>query len=219
VIKLSTVILAIFLTFMGTDARALVDVPTLRLGIGQSPLTFNAGTAFKDAKLGGTLVLNPMFLWDAPSLRTRIGFHFLADLGTKYGAVATAGVGVTAIFYPLGLSSSREVRDDFSEVVKTRLSPYMQFSITPTKFSVTQTPDPTSPLFNVPNQWPYFSSRIVEVSIGFGLDYPLGDDLVAFGGIHFRNAAISTQESNADNKGDINYGGMALIFGIMTNFY
>ena len=218
-IKVSIFILAIFLTATTNHANALVDVPTLRLGLGQSPLTFNAGSAFKNSKLQSKLLLNPMFLWDVPSLRSRLGFHFLADLATKYGAVATAGVGITAVFYPLGLSSSREVRDDFAEVIKTRISPYFQFSMTPTKFSVTQTPDPSSPIYSLPNRWPYFSARIVEISMGVGVDYPVADDFVVFGGLHYRTAAFSTQEANSDGSGEIGYSGTALIVGFMTNFY
>jgi hypothetical protein len=226
VIKLSTVFLAIILTLIGSSANALVDVPTLRVGLGQSPLTFQGGDSFPaGSKLGETAVLMPMFLWDAPSLRMRIGLHFLADVGTKYGAVATAGVGLTSIFYPLGLSSSREVRDDFSEVVKTRFSPYLQVSITPTKFSVTAVPAVGTAAYANPRDWPYFSSRVVELSLGIGADYPINDNLVVFGGLHYRTATFSSGtvavQANKDGSSpsDISYSGIALLVGVMTNFY
>lgn len=215
--KLSTLLLAIFLTFSATDAKALIDVPTFRFGLGESPLSFSVGTAFPaGTALSAKLLLNPMFLWDVPNLRARIGVHFLADIGSKYGAVSTAGIGVTALFYPLGLSSSREVRDDDSEVIKTRMSPYLQFSITPTKFSATDSSDQTKPA----SSWPYVSARVVEISLGIGADYPLANDLIVFGGLHYRTAAFSSTESNvATGGGDISYNGIALIIGFMTNFY
>jgi hypothetical protein len=219
VIKLSTILLAIILTCWGSTANALIDVPTFRMGIGLSPLTFQAGTAFKSASLGETALINPMFLWDVPNLRARVGIQFLADVGTKYGAIATAGVGLTAMFYPLGLSSSREVRDDFSEVTKTKVSPYLQFAITPTKFSATQQFHPGDPLYNTPDQWPYFSSTLIEISVGIGVDYPLSRDFILFGGLHYRTASAQSAESGNIGNGQISYSGVALLIGFMTNFY
>ena len=209
---------AIFLTVLAApSAKALIDVPTLRLGLGPSPIKFTAGSEFPTPEaLGSIVMLNPMFLWDMPSLRMRLGVHFLTDIGSKFGFVSTAGVGFTGIFYPLGLSSSREVNDDFSEVIKTRVSPYFQFSVTPMKFSVTKPLPPTDPRYNTPSDYPYFSSRVLEYSVGIGVDYPVSRDLVAFGGLHYRSAAFKSDESG---KGAISYSGIALLIGVMTNFY
>ena len=216
--KVSTYALAICLTaFICGKAQALIDVPTLRLAFGPSPISFKAGNGdFKDATpLSSLITINPMFLWDVPSVRMRLGVHFLTDIGSKYGFVSTAGVGLTGIFYPLGLSSSREVNDNFSEIIKTRISPYFQFSLTPMKFSVTKPLDKSDPRFNTPSSYPYFSSRVLEYSMGLGVDYPMYDDLVLFGGVHYRSAAFTADESG---KGAISYNGLALLIGIITNF-
>lgn len=216
--KLSTLTLAIFLTVinLANSAHALIDVPTLRLALGPSMINYSAGTAVSvSTPLKSIITLNPMFLWDIPSVRSRLGVHFLADMGSPYGFISTAGVGATAIFYPLGLSSSREVRDDFAEVVKTRISPYFQFSLTPMKFTITQVP--TNVLPNTDKSlFPYLNSRVLEYSMGLGLDYPVANDLIVFGGLHYRSAAFTADEST---QGAITYSGFSLLVGIMTNFY
>jgi hypothetical protein len=198
-------------------ARALIDVPTFRMGVGYSPIQFTAGTIFPDdTSLGNILTMSPMFLWDMPGVRMRLGVNFLTDIGSTYGFVSIAGVGFTALLYPLGLSSSREVRDDFSEVVKTRISPYIQFGVTPTKLSVTARPAETDPTFPFPSKWPYFAASIIETSFGAGLDYPMGRDLVAFLGLHYRVAAW---KANEQSDGVVSYKGFSILAGVQTNFY
>ena len=217
--KFSTLLYLLFLNLLViAPAQALIDVPTFRLGLGYSSLSFTAGSVVPTStSLGTKLTLNPMFLWDIPKIRSRLGFHFQTDLGSQYGFVSTAGVGITGLLYPLGLSSSREVRDDFSEVVKTRVSPYIQFGITPTSFAVTIKPtDPNSPILNSPTSWPYFNVMVIETSIGVGIDYPVSDDLVGFVGLHYRTASYVSQEVTA---GAARYSGIELLLGTMTNFY
>jgi hypothetical protein len=211
-------ICVIFLALsLSQPAQALIDVPTLRMGLGYSPISFTAGTAFPDdTPLGNFLTLNPMFMWDMPSVRMRIGVSFLTDLGSDYGFVSIAGVGFTALLYPLGLSSSREVRGDFSEVIKTRISPFIQFGITPTKLSITARPAETDPVFPFPGKWPYFAANIVETSFGAGLDYPFARDFIAFLGLHYRLAAWKEAERS---DGVISYNGFSIMGGISTNFY
>jgi hypothetical protein len=216
-LKLRTLAITILTLLICNPAWALFSVPTLRLGLGYSPIKFTAGSVFTEGtSLGSLVTVNPMFLWDVPSLRSRFGFHFLADVGSSYGFVSTAGVGVTGIMYPLGLSSSREVAEDFSEVVKTRVGPFLQFSITPTKFSVTKTPETGTPQYNQPSSWDYFNVKVVEISAGAGVDYPLGRDLIGFIGAHYRAAAFKELESG---DGSVSYSGLAFILGVMTNFY
>ena len=216
--RLYRIHLAIFLTlFLACPAHALVDVPTFRLGIGYAPLKFTAGSLFPNpTSLGNYMTINPMFLWDFTSLRTRIGVNFVADIGSQYGFFSIAGVGLSALLYPLGLSSSREVADDFSEVVKTRVSPYIQIAITPTKLSVSSAPDPSDPNYAFPGRWPYFASKIIETSVGAGIDYPMGRDFVLFLSGHYRFAAWKTQEQS---DGVISYDGPQVLVGFSTNFY
>jgi hypothetical protein len=210
--------LAIILTLIAAPrAHALIDVPTFRMGIGYAPLSFTAGTVFPESTpLGNFLTINPMFLWDLPGIRTRIGVNFLADLGSSYGFFSIAGVGFTALMYPLGLSSSREVKDDFSEVIKTRVSPFLAVSLTPTKLSVSSAPPPSDPDFAFPGRWPYFASKILETSVGAGIDYPIGRDFVLFLSGHYRFAAWKTEEQG---EGVVSYNGPQVLVGFSTNFY
>ncbi len=145
-------------------------------------------------------------------MRSKVGFQFIADLGSPYGFVTVAGIGLTAIFYPFGLSSTREIAPDFSVFIKSRISPYFQVSITQTKFTIYK-PDPA---ITEAAKQPHFSAALIETSIGLGLDYPVQEDLVAFAGLHYRSALYANQETQ---YGKISYGGIALIMGVMTNFY
>ena len=201
----------LFSTFNQT-AYALIDVPTFRMGIGHSFINFTAGSLFPTStKLDPIVTFNPMFLWDIPFVRSRIGLHFLADMGSSYGSFPNSGVGLTTLFYPLGLSSSREVKPDSSVIVKNRISPYFQFQVTPNKSSISD-PSRTSTPSN-PN---YFAAMIIEGSAGAGIDYPYKEDLVVFFGLHYRFAAFTSKETSI---GSIKYSGIELLTGIMTNFY
>jgi hypothetical protein len=183
------------------------------MGLGMSMLKFTAGSLYADpTSLGSKITINPMFLWDIPSVRSRVGLNFLADIGSKFGSLPISGVGISALFYPLGLSSSREVNQDLSVVVKHRISPYLEFQLTPVKCSIS---DATS-FGTITSLSSYFSAMVVETSVGIGLDYPMGEDLLAFMGLHYRFAAFTDQETTA---GSIKYNGIQLLFGVMTNFF
>lgn len=176
-------------------------------------LKFTAGTLFEEpTSLGSKLTLNPMFLWDIPSVRSRIGLNFLADMGSKYGSLPISGIGVSILFYPLGLSSSREVNEDLSVLIKHRVSPYIQAQITPVKCAISDALDYTT----INSQATYFSAMIIESSFGIGLDYPVAEDLITFLGIHYRFAAFTSQETTT---GAIKYSGIEILTGIMTNFF
>jgi len=176
-------------------------------------LSFTAGSLFPSpTSLGAKVTINPMFLWDIPSVRSRIGLNFVADLGSSFGSLPISGIGLSAVFYPLGLSSSREVNEDLSVLIKHRISPYLQLQVTPVKCSIS-----TATSFSTINpNAAYFSAMVIETSAGLGLDYPMGDDLLAFLGLHYRFAAFTSQETTT---GAIKYSGIELLLGIMTNFF
>ncbi len=141
------------------------------------------------------------------------------DLGSQYGFMTAVGVGVSGVFYPMGLSSGREARDDGVEFVKTRMSPYFHFAVIPTKISFslplsssTTTPTSSSGAINQP----YFAAEVIETDLGVGLDYPFSENIVAFVELEYRFAAYTAQETTT---GAISYSGPALMLGIMTNFY
>ena len=160
------------------------------------------------------MTLNPMFLWDIPSVRMRAGIHFLADLGSTYGYFSIAGVGITGLFYPMGISSYRETKEDGVEISRSRISPFFQASITPVKFSATfaQTPQEVASKAKIK----YFNALILETSLGAGVDYPFGQDFVGFIGAHYRFAALKDQETSV---GSISYSGIMVMLGVMTNFF
>ncbi|NDG84124.1 MAG: hypothetical protein EBX52_03685 [Proteobacteria bacterium] len=209
--------MTVLMVLFSSESKALVPVPTLRMGLGYSPINFTAGSLFPEStSLGNILTVNPMFLWDFPGVRSRVGFHFLTDIGSPYSFVSTAGIGITGILYPFGISSGREVSEDFTETVKSRNGPFIHFSLTPTKFTVTQKPDPSSPIYNIPSLWPYFSVKVVEVAAGAGYDFKLANDLTGFGSVLYRTAAFKEMEAGA---GAVSYGGLSFLVGVMTNFY
>ena len=200
-------------------AQALVEVPTFRLGLGVPMIKFSAVdrnqlvTYAEGTSLGALFTFNPSFLWDIPQLRTRAGLHFQADIGSSYGFVTIIGVGLDFVFYPLGLSSSREIKDDESVIIKTRLSPYLQFRITPEKVAITR---PAANSGSAQAGLDYFNILMVETSIGAGIDYPMGEKYSLFGGLNYRFASFTSQETEV---GRMSYSGIQLLVGIQTNFY
>ena len=211
VIFLSALLL---LATLPMKANALIEVPTFRLELGKSMLNFTAGTLFSTpTPLGSTATINPKFLWDIPGVRSRLGLNFLAEIGSNnYGNMTISGIGLTGIFYPLGLSSSREVHEDLSVMIKHRTSPYLQFQITPVKCAISN----ATTYDVVTARASYFSATIVETMIGAGLDYPLADDMIGFVGLNYRYAAFTSEETTT---GVLKYNGLEIALGIMTNFF
>jgi hypothetical protein len=230
--KITVIALSLLPSFFCLSAHAF-QVPSLRFGLGYSSLTFTAGqltpgagnssssanaiAAQNGVSLGSLITLNPMFLWDASSIRARIGVQFLADLGSSYSFMATSGVGIVALFYPMGLSSSREVKDDGSIIRKTRTSPYFQIAVTPTLFTV-NIPNSNSSSSNSSSTSAgnYLATQVIETSLGVGVDYPLNENLVGFFGLHYRWAAFTSQETT---NGTVSYKGIEALFGVMTDFF
>ena len=216
--------------FFSLQAHAGVQAPTFRFGLGYSSITFNAGNltdstnntgktattvgVHQQVALGNKLTLNPMFLWDVPSLRMRLGVHFLADIGSTYGFISTSGVGLTALFYLLGISSYKEIKDDGSEIMRSRVGPYLQASVTPLKFSAFF---PATALQTSNHQdGDYFNAYLIETSLGAGVDFPFGEDLLGFFGLQYRFASYTSQETSS---GTVSYSGIMALFGVMTNFF
>ena len=198
------------------SAFALIDTPTLRFSLGYSMVKFGAvGISGQPQFAEGTpiaslVTLNPSFLWDVPVLRSRVGIHFLADIGSPFGFISIIGVGADYVFYPMGLSSSREVKDDGSVIVKTRISPFFEFKLTPLKMSIT---DPTVQAAGVTS---YFNVLMVETSIGAGVDYPLTESMIGIVGLHYRFASFTGESATV---GQVKYSGPILLLGISANFY
>lgn len=188
------------------------DAPSLRIGIGYSPLKIDAGEIYNNTPLESYLTLNPMFLWESPSFKSRVGLHFLLDTLSPYGLMVTSGIGVTWIFYPRGLSASHETSLDNIDVRKTRVSPYITAQVTPTRMTLAQ-PLSTVQRGETPK---YFSAFILETSLGAGVDYPMSENYVVFGGINYRFAAITKGELHS---AAIHYSGLMIQFGILSNFY
>ena len=197
-----------------TPAHALIEVPTFRMALGRSMINFTAGSLFPNpTPLGGSITLNPTFLWDMSTVRSRLGLNFVADIGSNgYGSFPISGIGFTALFYPMGLSSQREVNEDLSVLIKHRISPYLQLQITPVKCSISN----ATTFDTVTAHANYFSATVIETSVGLGLDYPMNDDLITFLGLHYRFAAFTSQETTT---GALKYSGIELLLGVMTNFF
>jgi hypothetical protein len=62
----------------------------------------------------------------------------------------------------------------------------------------------------------YFNVTVNEVTLGAGLDYPIADNTVLFGGLNYRFASYTSDEAEV---GSVSYSGFLFNVGIMTNFY
>ncbi len=200
----------------GATAHALIDPPTLRFSIGHSAIKFTAIDKNEepqlgpDQALGSLMTVNPAFLWDVPTARTRLGIHFMGDFFSQFGLISLSGVGANFVFYPLGLSTSREVKNDGDIIHKSRMSPFIDLKVTYMKFAVRDPSEP-DPAFQT-----YFNIALMDISGGVGVDYPINDNLTCFGGVHYRFGSFTGSEAKI---GRLEYGGMAFMLGLMTNFY
>jgi hypothetical protein len=196
--------------FVTPSVRAGFETPVLRMKFGYSATNLSAGDELAKEPLGSLLTLQPTVLFDFPSINSRIGVHYLGELLSDFGTIPISGVGFSAYFYPLGISSAHEVKADEVMFQKTRTGPYLMGALTPVNVSVNK-PDPTNPAKNI-----FFSAFILETQFAVGFDYPLRQNLVLHGEVGYRFGAATADELRGQAVG---YNSLSFMLGFMTAYY
>ncbi|XGC81089.1 hypothetical protein ACES2L_01170 [Bdellovibrio bacteriovorus] len=187
-------------------AFAEFQAPVIRMKLGMFNTMVSAGELVDEEPLAAMMTLQPSVLWDLPSMNSRIGVHYILDVGSPFGMTAISGIGVSGYYYLRGLSSAYESAND-TLVQKSKPGFYTFASLTPVNFNLNKY-DPADT-----NQSFSFSSLVYEFMLGAGFEYPFRpNSLIAF--------ELATREGSS-SQGDtaLRYSGIGFFVSFTTSYY
>lgn len=202
--------LILLILILSTSAEASKKTPSIKLKLGQSAVSIDAGNTLDQEDLGSLLTFMPTVLWNFPSYRSRIGFHFLADLGSELGLMPISGIGASLYFYPWGVSSYYEESIDNVVQQSYKNSLYLMAGLTPANLNINQENEIN------PDASVSFSAFMVEGIVGAGYDYILRENVALSFSLNYRFA--SAVEENNDNE-SVSYSGITLFFSLTTTYF
>ena len=169
----------------------------------------SAGETVKDEPLGSLMTLQPMVLWNFPSINSRIGIHYLLDLASNYGFTPISGIGITGYYYLTGLPAAYETLPDDTLIQKSKHGLFTYASFTPVNFNLNRrdTLDPNS------GKSFSFSSMLYDFTIGAGYEYPLRPNSLISVEIAVRDA------SSGGQGGKLAYSGYGIGLTFTTSYY
>lgn len=159
------------------------EAPVFRARLGMYDLSVNAGELLQNEKFGAILTFQPGIFWNYPTMSSRIGVHFLADLKSNYGLMPVSGIGFSGFYYLSGVPSSYEMQPDQVLVEKTKPSIYTFASLTPINFNLNQI-DRVDISRNIS-----FSALLLDLAIGAGYEYPLKPNSILSADLSIREAS------------------------------
>ncbi len=187
-------------------AASQLSVPSIKMKMGAFNLQVTAGELLSDQPLGALVTLQPSILWSVHGFRSRIGLHFITDLGSDYGLMPISGIGASFYFYVLGLSSDYEDADESLLLQKSKPVPYLYASVTPANLNISMPSDPSSA----------FGALIYDLALGAGYDYPMRTNLVISGEITYR---LATSDSGSASISGISYKGLGIFISFLATYY
>lgn len=193
-----------------TFAQHENNAPIFRGRMGMNMLTFTVGEIYKNEELGAISTFSPTILWSFPTFRSRMGLHYSGDFGSKYGFTPISGVGLSSYFYPYGLSSAYEITPDGTLFQKSKPGPYALATLTPVNFNINTTKDESPTGSQVS-----FAAYMIEVGLGGGYDYPVGNNMVISAEFQYRFA--SAQERTT--KETVSYSGLGFMLTFSTSYH
>lgn len=184
------------------------EAPLVRIKSGVTNLTVNAEPKVKGESLKPMVTFQPSILWEVPEFSSRLGIHYLQELGGPYGLTPVSGIGISGYYFISGLSTSYSVGEDGTIVQKSKPGFYMVASLTPINFNLNRfdesnTSDNLSPSF-----------LLYDLSAGVGYDYPISQNMVIALEIVLRNG------SGTDSKAQTaSYSGTTIYLSFATCYY
>ena len=113
-----------------SDLAFAVKDPNFRWKMGYFLTDTNAGAVIKETPRNSLLTVQPTLLWDVPTIRTKVGVHFMAEFLSDFGLMPLSGAGVSAYFFPFGISSTTETNHEGVLFQKSLTSPYLLLAAT-----------------------------------------------------------------------------------------
>lgn len=185
------------------EDKAHAANPMVRIKSGTSRLTVNAGEVIVGESLTPMVTFQPSVMWALPEISTRLGVHYLQDLGGSFGMTPVSGIGISGYYYLMGISTAYSVSEDETVMQKSRPGPYLFASLTPVNFNLNR----VSSKF-------YFSAFIYDVAAGIGYDFPLTQNMIISLEYVLRNGI-----SNGPSKDNVNYKGSTIFISFGTTYF
>jgi hypothetical protein len=200
------ILISVLVTFSSLNGFA--SVPMLRVKTGFSNLIVNAGDRLKNEPLTPMVTFQPSLHMEVPQFSSRIGVHYLQEMGGAYGLTPLSGIGISGYYYFYGISTSYSVGGDGTVIQKSRPGPVLFGSVTPINFNLNRMGDPVSA-----NNF-FFSTFMYDVSAGLGYDYPFNRNMVF--GIEY----VLRNGSGADaKKQTVSYRGSTIFLSFGTSYF
>jgi len=194
--------------------RSLASVPLLRVKTGLSTISVNAGELYERVALGSMVTFQPSILWDFPSFSSRIGVHYLQELSSPHGMTPMSGIGISAYYHILGISSSYQISDDGVILQKSRPGPYLYAGLTPVNLNMNKLEEGVNSADNK-----YFSAQCNEIAAGLGYDYPLLQNMLLSGEVVYRTGSSKGTGTSNTSAGSVNYSGYTIFFSLAAAYY
>jgi hypothetical protein len=201
---------ALSVLLVAETASAGFDSPVFRMKLGYSFTTLTAGDQITGQSIGSLLTLMPSILWDVPTLNTRFGVHYLAEVASNFGTLPITGIGGGGEFYPLGISATHEVKPEDVVFQKSRTGPFLYVGVTPVNLSINQTNTVNSAKSIA------FSAFMIEEMFAIGVDYPLRQSMILHLEGNFRFGSSAGDEITGTAIKYMSYG---VMIGFLTSYY
>lgn len=195
----------LFLPFHFLYAKTSV----LRLKTGMSSLSITSGDRLSGEKLNSMVNLTPSVLWDFPSFSSRFGIHYMMELNSPYGLTPMSGIGLSAYYHILGITTGYELTKDDVLFQKSKPGPYIYAGFTPVNININK--------FNTDNNTAdnyFFSALINDISFGLGYDYPIFQNMTLSGEFILRSG--KTVDSSKDQ---VQYSGWTVFLTLATSYF
>lgn len=184
------------------------QAPVIRLKLGMIPTMVSAGELIVgDQPLNSMMTIQPSVLWDFASMNSRLGFHYVLDLNSQFGATPISGIGFSGYYYLTGLSSAYESLPDDTLIQKYRPGFYTFASFTPVNFNLNRIDTA-----NAGNNFS-FSAVIFEIMLGMGYEYPLRPNTLLSIELASREGSVAQEERT------VRYSGLGIFFSFTTSYY
>lgn len=189
-------------------ASAEFQAPVIRTKLSMFSTTASAGEQVKDEALGSMLTLQPMVLWNFPSINSRMGIHYVLDFASNYGFTPISGIGLTGYYYLKGLPASYENTPDETLIQKSKPGFFTFASFTPVNFNLNKKE-------STPNAGDgfSFSALLYELSLGVGYEYPIRPNALIAVELGTRDASSSSGEEK------LSYSGFGIGISFTTSYY
>jgi hypothetical protein len=199
-----------------TSQHASATSPMFRMKAGSSSLQISGGAVVDKQSLNSMITLQPGIHWEMSQFSSRLGIHYLQELGGPYGLTTVTGIGISGYYYLRGISTTYSIPSEGTVIQKSIPGPFLYGGITPVNFNVNRIDATNS------SQSFYASSFVFDVAAGVGYDYTISNNMILSGELLIRNAAGAGDSGGAKAKAGetgLSYRGFSFMLSYATSYY